>query len=62
VFDAQQGSKDMNKGDFLTRRWNSIISLLQGLPTFAFAIYGIATPLGETRTGMIVLSVLGALF
>ena len=52
----------MNKGNFLTRRWNYIISLVQGLPTFIFVIYGLATPLGETRTGMIVLSVLGALF
>lgn len=52
----------MTREKFLTLRWNYIISLVQGLPTFAFAIYGIATPLGETRTGMIVLSVLGALF
>jgi hypothetical protein len=50
------------KETFLPRRWNYIISLVQGLPTFSFAIYGIATPLGETRTGMIILSVLGALF
>jgi hypothetical protein len=52
----------MKKEDRLTLRWNTIISLVQGLPTFAFAIYGIGTPLGDTRTGMIVLSVLGALF
>jgi hypothetical protein len=52
----------MTKEIFLTRRWNYIISLLQGTPTFAFAIYGIATPLGETQTGMITLSLLGALF
>lgn len=52
----------MNRARFLTARWNYIISLVQGLPTFAFAVFGLATPLGETRTGMIVLSVLGALF
>lgn len=52
----------MSKEEFLTRRWNYIISLVQGVPTFAFAIYGFSTPLGETRTGMIILSVLGALF
>jgi hypothetical protein len=52
----------MNKENFLTRRWNYIISLVQGMPTFAFIVYGLATPLGETQTGMIVLSVLGALF
>ena len=47
---------------FLTRRWNYIISLAQGLPTFAFIGYGLATPYGESQQGMIVLSVLGALF
>jgi len=52
----------MNKEKFLTRRWNYIISIVQGLPTFAFVIYGLATPLGGTKTGMIVLSVVGALF
>ena len=52
----------MTKEKFLTRRWNYIISLVQGLPTFAFVIYGLATPLGDTRDGMIILAVLGALF
>jgi hypothetical protein len=52
----------MNKEKYLSRRWNYIISLVQGLPTFAFVIYGLANPLGETRTGMVILSVLGALF
>ena len=52
----------MNKEKYLSRRWNYIISLVQGLPTFAFVIYGLASPLGETRTGMVILSVLGALF
>jgi hypothetical protein len=52
----------MTKATFLTVRWNIIISLVQGLPTFAFATYGLATPVGETQTGMIILSVLGALF
>ena len=52
----------MTKENFLTLQWNYIISLVQGLPTFLFVIYGLSTPLGETRTGMIILSVLGALF
>ena len=52
----------MTKERFLTKRWNYIISLVQGLPTFAFVVYGLATPLGQTRTGMIVLSILGTLF
>jgi hypothetical protein len=52
----------MTKEKFLTRRWNYIISLVQGVPTFAFVVYGLASPFGDTQTGMIVLSVLGALF
>ena len=52
----------MKKEKFLTLRWNYIISLVQGLPTFAFAIYGLATPFGDTKAGMIILSILGALF
>ncbi len=52
----------MTKEKFFTRRWNYIISLVQGLPTFAFVLFGLATPVGHTRDGMIILSVLGALF
>ena len=52
----------MSSETFLTKRWNWIITLAQGLPTFAFVVYGLATPLGETQTGMIILSLVGALF
>lgn len=47
---------------FLTRRWNYTITVVQGVPTFAFAVYGLATPMGGSQLGMIVLSLLGALF
>ena len=52
----------MTKDTFLTRRWNYIISLVQGLPTFIFAIYGIASLFGDTKGGMIALSVIGAVY
>ncbi|MBT3272287.1 MAG: hypothetical protein HN368_03965 [Spirochaetales bacterium] len=52
----------MNKEKFLTRRWNYLISLVQGLPTLLFVIYGLSTPLGNSKAGMITLSILGALF
>ena len=52
----------MKREKFLTRRWNYIISLVQGLPTFLYAIYGLSTSLGDTRAGMVGLSILGALF
>ena len=47
---------------FLSRRWNYLITVVQGVPTFLFVAYGLATPFGETREGMIILSVLGAFF
>jgi hypothetical protein len=52
----------MTRDRFLTRRWNYIISVVQGAPTFLYAIYGLVTPLGDTLGGMIGLSILGALF
>jgi hypothetical protein len=52
----------MVRADFLTRRWNNIITLVQGLPTFLFIIYGVATPLGDTKGGMIALSIIGAVY
>ncbi len=50
------------KDKFLTLRWNYIISGVQGVPTFLFILYGFLTPMGETKAGMITLSILGALF
>jgi hypothetical protein len=52
----------MTQKSFLTRGWNNTISVVQGLPTFLFVAYGLATPLGGTREGMIALSVVGAFF
>ncbi|NOH10007.1 MAG: hypothetical protein HND51_00020 [Chloroflexi bacterium] len=52
----------MTKENLLTLRWNYTITLVQGVPTFAFAAYGLLTPFGSTQTGMIVLSLVGALF
>ena len=52
----------MAKEKFLTRRWNYIITVVQGLPTFVFIIYGLTSPYGNTKAGMITLSFLGALF
>lgn len=52
----------MTRDAFLTRRWNNAITVVQGVPTFLFVGYGLATPFGGTLTGMIALSVLGAFF
>ena len=52
----------MTKDKFLTLRWNYTISLAQGLPTLLYVVYGLITPLGDSKAGMIGLSVLGTLF
>lgn len=52
----------MSKYDFLNRKWNVIISLVQGIPTFAFALYAIFSNFAGSRGGMIAISVMGSLF
>ena len=52
----------MDKERFLSRRWNVLISLVQGIPTFAFALIAILTDISYSRGGMIALSVAGSLF
>lgn len=52
----------MTRDHLLTRRWNVIITVAQGLPTFLFVGYGLATPFGDTLAGMVALSVIGAFF
>lgn len=46
----------------LSRRWNVVISLVQGIPTFTFALVAILTNISHSRGGMIALSVAGGLF
>ena len=62
VHSAKGEQIQVTKKEFLTRRWNVIITLVQGVPTVLYAIYGLVTPLGDTLGGMIGLSILGALF
>ena len=52
----------MNKERFLSRRWNILISLVQGIPTFTFALIAILTDISYSLGGMIALSVAGSLF
>ncbi len=52
----------MSKYDFLNRKWNVIISLVQGIPTFTFAVYAIFSNIAGSRGGMIAISVVGSLF
>ena len=52
----------MNTERFLSRRWNVLISLVQGIPTFTFALIAILTDISYSLGGMIALSVAGSLF
>lgn len=52
----------MTADTFLTRRWNVVLTVVQGIPTFAFVLYGLATPFGGSWPGMATLSVVGAFF
>jgi len=38
------------------------VTVVQGVPTFLFALYGLLTPFGDTQNGMIVLSMLAPCF
>ena len=60
--DTPTRGRPMTLDSFLTRKWNVRISLMQGIPTFAFVVFGLATPFGDTLAGMVLLSALGALF
>ena len=52
----------MDKDQFLTVRWNNILSLALGLPTLAFIFYAFSGPLWTTRTGLIILGLIGAVY
>lgn len=52
----------MTKENFLTVRWNNWLSAGLGIPTLIFIIMAFSTTLWLDRSGMIGLSIFGALF
>lgn len=52
----------MTKENFLTIRWNNLLSLGIGIPTLAYIIVALSTSLWLARGGLIGLSIFGALF
>ena len=52
----------MTKEEFLTVRWNNILSLGLGLPTLIYVIVAFATSFWLGRDGLIGLAIFGALF
>ena len=52
----------MKKKDFLTVRWNNILTLALGIPALLFVIYAFSTSLWTQRAGLIGLSLIGVLY
>ncbi|MCB9420207.1 MAG: hypothetical protein H6667_10395 [Ardenticatenaceae bacterium] len=52
----------MTKENFLTVRWNNLLSLGVGLPTFIYVVIAFSTSIWSGRGGLIGLAIFGALF
>jgi hypothetical protein len=52
----------MKKEEFLTVRWNNILTVGLGLPTLIYIVVAFSTSLWTTMGGMIGLSILGVLY
>jgi len=52
----------MTKEKFLTVRWNNWLSLALGLPTLIYVVAAFSTSAWSGKGGLIVLSIIGALY
>jgi hypothetical protein len=52
----------MIKENFLTVRWNNLLTLLLGIPALVYIIVAFSTSLWSTRSGLIGLAIIGALY
>jgi hypothetical protein len=52
----------MTKEEFLTVRWNNLLSLGLGLPALIYIVVAFSTSAWSGRGGLIGLSVIGALY
>ena len=52
----------MKKEEFLTVRWNNILTLALGLPSLAYMAYAFSTTLWTTWNGLVVLAVIGVVY
>ena len=52
----------MAKEDFLTVRWNNLLSLALGIPTLIYIVAALSTSIWPTRAGLIGLAVIGAFY
>lgn len=52
----------MSKHEFLTVRWNNLLSLILGIPTLIFVVVSFSSSLWTTKGGLIGLSIIGVLY
>ena len=52
----------MTKEEFLTIRWNNLLSLGLGIPTIIYIIVALASSFWAGRDGLIGLAIMGALY
>jgi hypothetical protein len=52
----------MDKENFLTVRWNNILTLGLGVPTLIYILVAFSGSLWTSRGGLIVLAVIGAVY
>ena len=52
----------MTKEDFLSVRWNNLLTLTLGIPALMYVIFAFSTSIWATRGGLIWLAVIGALY
>jgi hypothetical protein len=52
----------MAKENFLTVRWNNLISLGLGLPALVYIIVAFSTSLWMTKGGLVGLAIIGVLY
>jgi hypothetical protein len=52
----------ITKEEFLTVRWNNILSVGIGIPSLMYIIYAYSTSLWTSKVGLIVLAVIGVIY
>lgn len=52
----------MAKADFLTVRWNNILTVGLGIPALLYILYAFNTAVWTTKWGLIGLSIIGVLY
>jgi hypothetical protein len=52
----------MTKEEFLTVRWNNLLSLALGIPALIYVVVAFSTSLWTERAGLIGLSAIGVLY